>query len=536
MSVSSSPPSSRASSAAPAAPSSSPHSSYPPQPPLPAHVRVAIVGAGFGGLGTAIRLRQEGVEDFAILERGADLGGVWRDNTYPGCACDVQSHLYSFSFALNPGWSRSYSGQAEILAYLQGCADRFAVRPKLHLRCEVQDATWDEATQRWRLRTSRGELTCDVLVAGVGALSEPSMPNLPGLLDFEGKVMHSARWDHGHSLAGKRVAVIGTGASAIQLVPIIQRQVAELKLFQRTPPWIIPRGDRAISARMQRLFAKVPAAQRALREAISLSRELLVLGFLHPRLMQLAERGVKRYLRSAIADPELRAKLTPSYTLGCKRVLISDDYLPALAQPNVRVVTDGIREVRAHSVIDAVGVEHHVDTLIFATGFQVTEPPIAAHVHGRGGRTLADVWQGSPEAHLGTTIAGFPNYFMLTGPNTGLGHSSMILMIEAQIEHLLGALRHMDAHRVRAIEPTPEAQEAFVASCNDRMRGTVWTSGGCSSWYLDRTGRNSTLWPGATLSFRRRVQRFDPGEYRVEAARAVGSGLSDEGEGEVTHA
>ncbi|MEJ7731940.1 MAG: NAD(P)/FAD-dependent oxidoreductase [Polyangiaceae bacterium] len=502
----------------PSSPPSSPTSSL-PRAPLPAHVRVAIIGAGFGGLGTAIRLRQEGIEDFAILERGPDLGGVWRDNTYPGCACDVQSHLYSFSFALNPRWTRSYSGQPEILAYLQGCADRFGVRPHLHLDCQVQDATWDEAAQLWRLRTSRGQLTCEVLVAGAGALSEPALPTLPGLLDFDGKVMHSARWDHQHPLAGRKVAVIGTGASAIQLVPVIQREVAELVLFQRTPPWVIPRGDRAISPGVRRLFEAVPAAQRVVREAISLSRELLVLGFRHPRVMHLAERVVRRHLRQAIADDELRRKLTPRYTLGCKRVLISDDYLPALTQPNVKVVTEAIREVRARSIVDAAGVEHPVDTIVLATGFQVTEPPIAAHVRGRGGRTLADVWQGSPEAHLGTTVAGFPNYFMLSGPNTGLGHSSMILMIEAQVEHLLGALRHMRSHSVRAIEPTAAAQEAFVASCNDRMRGTVWTSGGCSSWYLDRTGRNSTLWPGATLSFRRRVGRFDPREYREEALR-----------------
>ena len=276
---------------------------------------------GFGGWARPSARRR--AQDFAILERGPDLGGVWRDNTYPGCACDVQSHLYSFSFALNPRWTRSYSGQSEILAYLQGCADRFGVRSHLHLRCEVQDAAWDEAAQLWRLRTSRGELTCEVLVAGVGALSEPATPDLPGLPDFEGKVMHSARWDHGHALAGRKVAVIGTGASAIQLVPIIQPEVAELVLFQRTPPWIIPRGDRAISPGLRRLFEAVPGAQRVLREAISLSRELLVLGFRHPRVMHLAERMARRHLRQAISDEALYRKLWPA-TPWAQRVLISD--------------------------------------------------------------------------------------------------------------------------------------------------------------------------------------------------------------------
>jgi cation diffusion facilitator CzcD-associated flavoprotein CzcO len=325
--------------------------------------------------------------------------------------------------------------------------------------------------------------------------------------------MHSARWDHAHDLRGRKVAVVGTGASAIQLVPVIQREVAQLTLFQRTPPWILPRNDREISPRARRLYRALPALQRLLRATISTTRELLVLAFLHPRLMQWAQRFALRHLRRTIGDPALRAKLTPSYTLGCKRILLSDDYLPALTRHNVSVVTDAIREVRAGSIVDERGHEHEVDTIVLATGFTPTDPPIARHVRGRDGRTLAEVWQGSPKAHLGTTIAGFPNFFLLTGPNTGLGHSSMILMIEAQIEHLLAALRWMRANAVAALEPTEEAQAAFVASCDARMHGTVWTSGGCSSWYLDATGRNSVLWPGATSSFRRRVARFDAREY-----------------------
>ena len=482
-------------------------------PPANRHLQVLVIGAGFGGLGTAIRLLQSGCSDFLVLERADDVGGVWRDNTYPGCACDVQSHLYSFSFAPNPGWTRSYSPRPEIHAYLRQCAEAFRLQPHLRFGHDVHQAAWDHAARRWRVSTSRGDFTADVLVAGVGALSEPKTPELVGLGSFQGKVMHSARWDDGHDLTGRHVAVIGTGASAIQLVPALQPRVARLALFQRTPPWVLPRNDRPISARARRLYGALPVAQRLVRTAISTSRELLVLAFLHPRLMRWAERFARRYLRQTIGDPALRAKLTPRYTIGCKRILLSDDYLPALNQPNVSVITDPIREVRAGSIVDELGNEHRVDTIVLATGFQPTDPPIAKHLRGRDGRTLAEVWQGSPKAHLGTTIAGFPNFFLLTGPNTGLGHSSMILMIEAQIEHLLAALRWMRSRDVAALEPTEDAQAAFVASCDARMRGTVWTSGGCSSWYLDATGRNSTLWPGATYSFRRRVTRFDPREY-----------------------
>jgi len=477
------------------------------------HVDVAIIGSGFGGLGTAIRLKQEGIDDFVILERAHDVGGVWRDNTYPGCACDVQSHLYSFSFAPNPEWTRAYSPQPEIHAYLRACAERFGVLPHVRFGHEVRKASWKD--DRWHLETSEGAITADVLVAGVGALSAPALPQLQGIERFEGKVMHSARWDHAHDLTGRRVAVIGTGASAIQFVPAIQPKVAALTIFQRTPPWILPRGDRPIGARARRIYRAAPIAQRIVRGAIQRSRELLVLAFRDPRVMRVAEGWARKYLASEVSDPILRDKLTPDYTLGCKRILISDDYLPAITQPNVTLVTAGIAEVRERSIVDRDGVVHDVDTIVFGTGFKATDPPIAKHVHGRHKKTLAEVWQGNPRAHVGTTVSGFPNFFMLTGPNTGLGHSSMIIMIEAQIEHLLGALRWMRTRDAAAIEPTEEAQAAFVANCERRMHGTVWTTGGCSSWYLDATGKNSTLWPGSTSTFRRRVAHFRPSEYRA---------------------
>ena len=479
-------------------------------------VRVAIIGSGFGGVGTAIRLKQQGMDDFVVLERAGDLGGTWRDNTYPGCACDVQSHLYSFSFAPHPGWSRAFSPQPEIWEYLRRVAREHGVLPHVRFGHEVLSAAWDDGAKGWRIETAQGPVTASVLVMAQGALSDPLVPDLPGLASFEGPAFHSSRWDHGCDLAGKRVAVVGTGASAIQFVPAIQPTVGRLHLFQRTPPWIIPRHDRALTRAERGLFRRVPPAQKAVRGAIWLLREASLYGFRHPRAMRLVERLALRHLRRGVPDPALRAKLTPRFTLGCKRVLLSNDYYPALTRPNVEVVTERIAEVRPSSIVTADGVEREVDAIVFGTGFRPTDPPLAHHVRGRDGRTLTEVWEGSPKAHVGTTVAGFPNLFLLMGPNTGLGHTSVIYMLEAQIEHLLGALAHMRRHRLAALEPRPEVQAAYVATVDARMEGTVWTSGGCASWYLDATGRNSTLWPDSTWRFRRRVARFDPREYAFE--------------------
>lgn len=497
----------------------------------PEHFRVAIVGSGFAGIGLSVRLLQAGIDDFVVLERAADVGGVWRDNQYPGCACDVQSHLYSFSFAPNPTWSRSYSPAGEIWEYLRDVARRFGVTPHVRFEHVVEEATWDEGRRVWRIRTSKGDLTADAFVAANGGLSEPSFPDLPGLASFEGKTMHSARWDHDYDLAGKRVAVVGTGASAIQFVPRIQPKVQRLTVFQRTPAWIVPRRDHTIPEARRRFYERHPRAQKAVRAAIYGLRELLVLGFRHPELMKLNERVARRHLERQVPDPALRAKLTPSYRIGCKRILISDDYLPSLTKPNVEVVTSSIREVRARAVVTADGGVHEVDAIIFGTGFQVTEMKIAKQVRGRGGKTLDDVWQGSPKAHLGTTVAGFPSFFMMQGPNTGLGHTSVIVMIESQIEHVVNALRYIERRGLAAVEPRPEAQAEFVARVDERMRGTVWTSGGCKSWYLDRNGRNSTLWPGQTFTFARRVEPFDPREYvgvaRPRAATTSAAGSTE---------
>ncbi len=480
------------------------------------HFRVAIVGSGFGGLGAAIRLKREGAGDFVVFERAAEVGGVWRDNRYPGAACDVESRLYSFSFAPNPDWSRRFAGQPEILAYLRRCADRFGLRPHLRLGHDVHEAAWDDETARWRIETSQGTYTADVFVAAPGGLAEPFVPDLPGRHRFQGAAFHSSRWDPAVEIEGQRVAVIGTGASAIQIVPAIQPVADAVTVFQRTPPWIIPRDDRALSERFRHLLKRWPVLQRALRTALYCRHEAFGLAFRHPPLARLAQRFIaQRHLERQVADPVLRKKLTPGYLLGCKRILLSDDYYPALQKPNVALVDGGAKALRPHGVVGADGTEHAADVVVYATGFRVTDFPFAERIRGRSGKALAEAWRPSMKAHLGTTVVGFPNLFVLQGPNTGLGHNSVVLMIEAQVEHIIGALRYMARNDVAVVEPRPEAQAGFVEEVERRMEGTVWTAGGCRSWYLDATGRNATLWPGSVGAFRRRVEPFRAEEYHL---------------------
>jgi cation diffusion facilitator CzcD-associated flavoprotein CzcO len=479
------------------------------------HFRICIVGAGFAGLGMAIRLKQQGEEDFVLLERAADIGGTWRDNTYPGCRCDVPSHLYSFSFAPNPNWSSTFSPQEEILDYLKGCAERFDVLPHVCFDTELEGAAWDEDESLWRIDTSTGAMTADLLVAAQGPLSEPALPEVPGLESFEGTAFHSAQWDHDHDLTDERVAVIGTGASAIQFVPEIQPKVRELHVFQRTPPWVVPHRNRPIRSWERRLYRLFPPAQLAMRAGIYWARELFVLLFRHPPVNRLLEQLPLRHMHSQIKDPELRRKLTPRYSMGCKRILPTDEWYPALAQPNVDVVSGGVTEIRPNSVVAEDGAEREVDTIIFGTGFHVTDVPIADRVTGRDGRTLKETWDGSMRAYKGTTVAGYPNLFFLVGPNTGLGHTSIVFMIESQIAYVLDALRTLRSRGVDTLEVREDAQATYNAELDRMTEGTVWVTGGCTSYYIDRNGHNSALWPTYTLPFRRQLRRFDPAAYTL---------------------
>jgi cation diffusion facilitator CzcD-associated flavoprotein CzcO len=490
---------------------------------LPRHVRVCVIGAGFAGIGMAKRLRDEGIDDFVVLERADAVGGTWRDNTYPGCACDVPSHLYSFSFAPNPEWSHLFSRQPEIRAYLERVTDAFGLRRHLHLGTDVASGTWDEDALVWRLLTTHGELTADVLVSGCGGLVEPAFPDVPGRTTFAGPAFHSARWDHDVDLTGKRVAVVGTGASAVQFVPEIQPAVEHLTIFQRTPPWILPRADRPITARQRRFFRRWPGLQQVARGTVYWSRELQLLSFTRGgRLRALAEAAAHKNLAATVADPALRAQLTPDYALGCKRVLLSDDYYPAITAPNVSVVTSAVREVRPHAVVDGDGVEHDVDVVIYGTGFRVMDIPVAHRLTGRAGTTLAATWRagGSTAAHRGTTVAGFPNLFLLLGPNTALGHTSVVLMIESQIHYVVRALRAMRRHGAGALDVRRSAQDAYNATVQRRLATTVWNTGGCRSWYRDADGHNFTLWPTHTFTFRRQLRRFDVEAYELTAPAA----------------
>lgn len=476
---------------------------------------IVIVGSGFSGLCMAIKLKQAGFDDFAILEKAGELGGTWRDNTYPGCACDVQSHLYSYSFEPNPNWSRMFSPQPEIRAYLRHCADKYGVSPHIRYDTEVTGAEYDDASRTWRVDIRDGApITCRAMMFGMGPLHIPHIPEIPGLERFAGPAFHSARWDHGADLRGKRVAVVGTGASAIQFVPAIAPEVAHLDLFQRTPPWIMPKPDRAISARERALFERFPAAQRARRHAIYWVNESRIPGFDNPKLMKLAQRVPIRHIERQIADPELRAKVTPDHTMGCKRTLLSDDYYPALTRDNVDVITDGVAEITEDAVVTEDGVAHPADVIIFGTGFHVTDALDAMRLTGRGGVKLSEAWADGMSAYLGTTVSGFPNMFLLIGPNTGLGHSSMIFMIEAQVHYIMDCLRLLSRGKAAAMDVRPRVHRRFNESIQNHLSGTVWASG-CTSWYLDANGKNTTVWPGFTWRFWMRTRRARQADYEL---------------------
>jgi cation diffusion facilitator CzcD-associated flavoprotein CzcO len=480
----------------------------------PRHSRIAIVGAGFSGLTMARRLLLDGERDLVVLEQADEVGGTWRDNTYPGCACDVPSHLYSLSFAPNPSWSKAFSPGPEIQAYIEQVATDQGIRPFVHFGCEMRAATWDGGSGLWRLETSEGERTAEILISAVGGLSTPAIPDIPGLDRFDGPVFHSARWDHSLELAGRRVAVIGTGASAIQIVPSIRPEVERLVLFQRTPPWIMPRQNRRISGLERRLFSRFPALQKVVRTSFYWGREFYVLPLMRPWLSKIGERMASRHLEESVPDPVLREKLTPDYAFGCKRILPSDEWYPAITAPNVDLVTAGVAEVGEDSITDRAGVEHPVDAIVLCTGFRATDAPMGDWIHGRQG-TLHEAWRGSPVALDATAIAGFPNFFMFTGPNSGLGHTSILVMTEAQAEYIASAVSTIRPGS--AIEPLPEAQRDWQRMIDRMSRKTVWLTGGCQSWYLDSTGRNATIWPSFAHRFRRRLERFDRTRYRTVA-------------------
>lgn len=490
--------------------------------PSEAQYQVAVIGAGFAGLCMAIQLKKSGIDSFVVLEKASDIGGTWRDNLYPGCACDVPSHLYSYSFEPNPNWSRMFAPQQEIWAYLRHCAAKYQVLPHMRFGAEVASAEFDTKNQYWKVTTCGGDrFTASIVVSGIGALSIPAYPKVPGIDKFKGRTFHSARWDQDYDFKGKRVAVIGTGASAIQFVPAIAPRVKHLDLYQRTPPWVISKPDRRITALEQTLFKYLPATQKLFRGGIYWWMESRVLGLaVDPRAMKLAEAYAKFYIKRCIADPKLRKKVTPDYTLGCKRILMSDEYYPALTRDNVDVVTEGIREVKARSVVTQDGVERPADAIVYGTGFQVSDPIGPMKIVGANGEEVRDTWKGSGmEAYLGVSVSGFPNFFMLLGPNTGLGHTSIIFMIEAQVNYVMQAVKTVLKEPSRTLDVKPEVQRRFNQKLQQRLDQAVWSAGGCKSWYLDEFGKNRTLWPSFTFEYWMRTRKFEPAKYALQDHR-----------------
>ncbi|ACY99366.1 MULTISPECIES: flavin-containing monooxygenase [Thermomonospora] len=478
---------------------------------------VVIVGSGFAGLGMAIQLIKAGFHDFVILEKDKELGGTWRDNTYPGCACDVPSHMYSYSFELNPRWSRLFAPQQEIWDYMRDVAAKYGLEKYLRYDSRVDALEYDDQARRWDVIVADGRrYRPRAVIYGIGALHVPSYPDLPGLPKFQGKTFHSAEWDHDYDLTGKRVAVIGTGASAIQFVPQVAKKASQLYVFQRTAPWIQPKPDVAIPKSAQWLFEHVPGTARVFRDALFWILEGRALGFaLDPRLMAPLEHSARSHLKRQIPDPELRRKLTPNYRIGCKRILLSNDYYPTFNLPHVELVTEGIGEVTENAIVTGDGRELEVDCIIYGTGFKVVETLASQHIVGRNGLKIQEAWADGAEAYHGVTIPGFPNFFMLMGPNTGLGHHSMIFMMEAQFQHILGCLRLIQRQGGDTIEVTRRALRRYNDRMHRRLRKGVWNEGGCQSWYLDENGVNRTLWPGFAFEYWAGTRRVKASDYVV---------------------
>ena len=478
---------------------------------------IVIIGSGFAGLCLAIRLKQAGFHRFVILEKTGDLGGTWRDNQYPGCACDVPSHMYSFSFALNPRWSRMFAPQQEIWAYLRRCAGCYGVTPHIRFGRAVQRMEWDGPARRWTVVTATGEVyRARAVVSGIGALHVPSIPELPGAEEFAGPAFHSAQWDRSCRLAGQRVAVIGTGASAIQFVPHLAREADQVHVFQRTPPWIQPRPDAAIPPAVRATFGAVPLTMRVFRDGLYWMLELRAAGFaVHPGLMAPLRRTAGRHIERQISDPVLRAQVTPDYTIGCKRILLSSDYYPALTRPNVGLVTDPIDRITRTGLACAGGRHYDADVIVYGTGFRTVEALTELDVAGRDGIKLQDAWRDGAEAYHGITVPGFPNFFLLLGPNTGLGHNSVVFMIESQVQHVLSCLRRLARENGETIEVRPAAARRFNDGIQRRLRRSVWSEGGCTSWYLDADGVNRALWPGFSFEYWARTRRARRADYLI---------------------
>lgn len=500
------------------------HAEQPQAQQPPVHTRAVIIGTGFSGLGMAIKLQQQGV-DFVVLEKAGDIGGTWRDNSYPGCACDIPSHLYSYSFEPKPDWKHLFSYWDEILGYLKGVTEKYGLRRYIVFNSLVDRGYWDDDECRWHVFTADGrEYIAQFLISGAGALHIPAFPDIAGSDAFTGRSFHSAQWEHDVDLTGKRVAVIGTGASAIQIVPEIIHKVAGLQLYQRTPPWVVPRTNEELPVGLRRTLANVPGLRALLRLVIYWAQEALAYGMTkRPNTLKVVEALAKWNIRRAVKDRDLRRKLVPRYRIGCKRILNSSTYYRAVANPKTELITDSISRITQDGIVTADGAGREnfreVDVIVYATGFHVTDSYTYVQIKGEHGEDLVDRWNREGiGAHRGITVANMPNLFFLLGPNTGLGHNSVVFMIESQIHYVADAIAKCDKRGAQALAPTRAAQDRFNDELQRKLAGSVWNSGGCASWYLDEHGKNTVLWGGYTWQYWRATRAIKSEEYRFFGA------------------
>ena len=486
------------------------------------YTEILIVGAGFGGLGMGIKLKRQGRDDFLIIERAAEVGGTWRDNQYPGAACDVPSHLYSFSFRLNPNWSQAFSPGPEIQQYMRDCARDEKLTPHLRFHTAMTDARWCEEQQQWRVQTSQGLYVCRILIACPGHLADEHLPEIAGLADFEGEVFHSARWKHDVALEGKRIGVVGSGASAIQVVPEMAKVASELTVFQRSAPYLIRRANRTFTEGEKRAFARMPQLMEKMRAETFWGGEFNFSQRRNiPRFVNEARAMARAHLESQVSNEALRAALTPQYEIGCKRVLISNDYYPTFLQKHVQLEASALARVEGRRAIAASGNQYELDVLVCATGFEATRPPFAKLIHGRDGISLDAHWDRGMQAFDSIAVSGYPNLFIINGPNTGLGHNSVVYIIEAQVDYILGALNYAHQQQLATLEADAEAEERYMSGLDERAQGSIWLAGGCKSWYVDERSRRLTLvWPDFAYAFREANASFHPEGYVTRSASA----------------
>ncbi|MFT4050085.1 MAG: NAD(P)/FAD-dependent oxidoreductase [Solirubrobacterales bacterium] len=483
--------------------------------------KVLIIGGGYSGIGAAIRLKKSGIDDFILIDKAHKLGGTWRENTYPMAGADTPSIIYSFSFARNPDWDYTFALQPQIEKYLDDTADRFGVTPHAQFNTEATMGDWDDEAGEWNIETSQGTIRAKYVIACAGPMHEAAFPDIPGVEKFAGEAFHTAKWDHSVDLAGKRVAVIGTGASAIQYVPVIQKQVGELILFQRTAPWVMPRMNRRARPWKKAMYRRLPWVNQLVADLIYAGSECLQLLERRPARMKLLEQLGRWNIRRSASDPALVKQLTPTFAMGCKRILFSNEWYPAITANNSTIVSEGVREVDATGLVDQTGAHHDVDVIIYSTGFKVTDPDIAKRVRGRTGELLADHWQGSPFAYQTVAVHGYPNAFVLLGPNVGNGHGSVTTLVELLSDYIVKGIEAAEAVGAKSVEVDQRIQEIWNSQVQDSLRGTVWNDGGCSSYYIDATGRNSAIYPWTTIRFRRETERFDLGDYVIVPAETT---------------